>query len=272
MSLKIISAEERLKNHTGVKMVIFGPFGIGKTTLLNTLEQPTLCIDMEAGLLAVQKWSGDSISVRTWEEARDIACLVGGPNPALRSEQPYSAKHYEHVSKQYGDPKALSKYQCIFIDSITVASRLCLQWAKSQPECISERTGKADTRAAYGLLASEMIAWINQFQHIPNKDIIFVGILEERFDEFNRAFWSPQCEGSKTSNELPGIVDEVISMVAIKTNEEQPAKRCFVCQTINQWNYPAKDRSGALEVVEPAHLGKLLQKIKQVSNQSNQGA
>ena len=100
MRLKIISAEERLKNHTGVKMVILGPFGIGKTALLKTLEQSTLCIDMEAGLLAVQKWSGDSMSVRTWEEARDMACLMGGPNPALRSEQPYSAKHYEHVSKQ----------------------------------------------------------------------------------------------------------------------------------------------------------------------------
>ena len=263
MSLKIISAEERLKNHTGVKMVIFGPFGIGKTSLLNTVEQSTLCIDMEAGLLAVQSWNGDSINVRTWEEARDIACLLGGPNPALRSEQPYSQKHYAHVCNQYGDPKALQNYSCVFIDSITVASRLCLQWAKSQPEAVSERSGKADTRAAYGLLAQEMIAWINQFQHIPNKDIIFVGILEQRFDEFNRSHWSPQCEGAKTANEIPGIVDEVISMVGIKTNEDQPAKRCFICQTINQWDYPAKDRSGALDVIEPPHLGGLLSKIKQ---------
>ena len=80
--MKIISAEERLKQQTGVKMAIFGGFGIGKTSLLKTLSEPTLCLDFEAGLLAVQDWLGDSISVRTWEDARDIACLIGGINPA----------------------------------------------------------------------------------------------------------------------------------------------------------------------------------------------
>ena len=56
MSMKIISADQRLKQQTGVKMVIFGGFGIGKTRLLTTLDEPTLCIDLEAGLLAVQDW------------------------------------------------------------------------------------------------------------------------------------------------------------------------------------------------------------------------
>ncbi len=51
-----------------------------------------------------------------------------------------------------------SKYRCIFVDSITVASRLCLLWAKMQPEAFSERSGKQDMRAAYGLLAQEMMA------------------------------------------------------------------------------------------------------------------
>jgi hypothetical protein len=37
----------------------------------------------------------------------------------------------------------------------------------------------------------------------------------------------------------------------------------IICQTINQWDYPAKDRSGALDVIEPPHLGGLLSKIKQ---------
>ncbi len=261
MSMKIISADERLTQQTGIKMVIFGGFGIGKTRLLTTLDEPTLCIDLEAGLLAVQDWQGDAISIRTWNEARDIACLIGGPNPALRPDQSYSQKHYEYVCAHYGDPKAMEKYKCIFIDSITVASRLCLTWAKSQPESFSDKTGKSDTRAAYGLLASEMMAWLNQFQHIPQKDVILVGILEQRLDDFNRPLWVPQCEGSKTANEIPGVLDEVISMVAMKA-EDAPDKRAFVCQTLNPWGYPAKDRSGRLEMVEEAHLGKLLKKIK----------
>jgi hypothetical protein len=106
-----------------------------------------------------------------------------------------------------------------------------------------------------------MMAWLNQFQHIPQKDVILVGILEQRLDDFNRPLWVPQCEGSKTANEIPGVLDEVISMVAMKT-EDAPDKRAFVCQTLNPWRYPAKDRSGRLEMVEEAHLGKLLKKIK----------
>jgi ATPase subunit of ABC transporter with duplicated ATPase domains len=52
--MKIISANERLQQQTGVKMAIFGQFGVGKTSLLKTPDEPTLCLDFEAGLLAVQ--------------------------------------------------------------------------------------------------------------------------------------------------------------------------------------------------------------------------
>lgn len=51
---------------TGVKIVIFGLYGIGKTSLLKTLdESTTLCLDFEAGFLAVQDWKGDSTEIRT---------------------------------------------------------------------------------------------------------------------------------------------------------------------------------------------------------------
>ncbi|WP_425383857.1 ATP-binding protein [Wolbachia endosymbiont (group B) of Anania hortulata] len=262
MTLKIINSKERVKIVTGVKVVIFGPYGIGKTSLLKTLNEPTLCLDFEAGLLAVQDWKGDSINMRTWNEARDIACLIGGPNPALKSDQAYSQRHHEHVSSKYKDLLSeVSKYRCIFVDSITVASRLCLLWAKMQPEAFSERSGKQDMRAAYGMLAQEMMAWLNQFQHIRDKDIIIVGTLGQYLDDCNRSTWLPQCEGAKTASEIPGIVDEVISMVGIK-KDDGTERRSFVCQTINTWGYPAKDRSGCLNMVEEPHLGKLLAKIK----------
>ena len=37
--------------------------------------------------------------------------------------------------------------------------------------------------------------------------------------------------------------------------------RAFVCQTLNPEKYPAKDRSGNLDLLEPPDLGKLLQKV-----------
>ena len=256
-----ITADQRLAQPRCVKGVIFGKSGIGKTTLLKTLPpDTTLFIDLEAGDLAVEDWPVDSLRPRTWDECRNLACFIGGPNPALRPNQPYSQSHYAYVCQQYGDPAALAKYAVLFIDSITVAGRLCFQWCAGQPEAHSEKTGKPDLRGAYGLHGGEMIGWLTQLQHTRNKHVWFVGILNETTDDFNRKVFVPQIDGSKTGLELPGIVDEVITMAEIATPQGQPV-RAFICHTVNNWGFPAKDRSGRLAMVEPPHLGALMSKI-----------
>ncbi|WP_353275763.1 ATP-binding protein [Wolbachia endosymbiont (group A) of Pipizella viduata] len=260
--MKIIDRDERLKTQAGITAVIIGPAGIGKTSLLKTIDKPTLCLDIEEGLGSVKDWDGGSIEIETWNDIRDIACLLGGPNPAVRADQAYSQKHYEYAfNKKKELSQKLSQYQCIFFDSMTAASRLCLAWAQLHPDVFSEKTGKANEWAAFGKLAQEMIGWLIQLQHIKDKDIILTATLGKSLDEFNRQIWTLQCGGNKTNNEIPGIVDEMISMVGLKNNEGKEI-RSFVCQTINSWGYPAKDRSGCLDMVEEPHLGKLLAKIK----------
>lgn len=260
--LPIISADQRLAERRGVKGVIFGKSGIGKTSLLWTLpEESTLFLDLEAGDLAIEGWKGDTLRPRTWQEFRDLAVFIGGPNPALREDQVYSQAHFDAVCERYGDPKALDKYETVFVDSITVAGRLCFQWCKGQPQAFSERTGKPDSRGAYGLHGQEMIGWLTHLQHTRGKNIWFVGILDERLDDFNRKVFVPQIEGSKTGLELPGIVDQVVTMAEIKADDGN-AFRAFVNHTINPYGYPAKDRSGRLDLLEEPHLGRLMAKIK----------
>lgn len=238
---KIITADQRLAEQSGIKGVIFGPAKIGKTSLLWTLDpKNTLFLDLEAGGLSVQEWQGHSLEIRDWETARNIACFLGGPNPAMRSDQPYSQAHYDFVCEQYGDSSVTEGYHTLFIDSITVASRLCMQWATGQPEAFSERTGKPDTRGAYGLLGKEMIRWITQLQHIRGRNIWFVGLLDAKRDDFNREYFEPQIEGSKTGLELPGIVDQVVTMSELKTEDGAPY-RAFICTRPNPWGYPAGD-------------------------------
>ena len=241
-ALPIISADQRLAEQRGIKGCIFGKSGIGKTSLLWTLNaSTTLFMDLEAGDLAIEGWAGDSIRPRTWTECRDFAVFIGGPNPALRDEQPYSPAHYAAVCDRFGDPAALDRYDTIFVDSITVAGRLCFGWCKGQPEALSEKTGKPDVRGAYGLHGREMIGWLTHLQHTRAKNVWFVGILDEKLDDFNRKVFQPQIDGSKTGLELPGIVDEVITMAELKASGGDPY-RAFVCQTINPWGFPAKDR------------------------------
>ncbi|MBT3789073.1 MAG: ATP-binding protein [Alphaproteobacteria bacterium] len=275
MGLKIITADERLSGASAkTTMAIFGPTGAGKTSLLKTLPPTeTLCLDFEAGMKSVQDWKGESISIRAFTDAIDIACLIGGVNPAADPNGFYSEGHYQHLSQTYPEMvQMINDKRIIFVDSITDLTRQAMAWAKTQPQAVSEKTGKPDIRGAYGLLASEVIGLLKHLQHAPGKTVIFVGILEKIVDEFNRTNWQPQMEGGKAARELPGIVDQVLTLSLFAPDDtenqggwrhdpEKAQERRLVCQSGNPFGLPAKDRSGRLDITEPADLGAFLSKI-----------
>lgn len=273
--MKIITADQRLAEKHAPKVLIAGPPGIGKTSLLRTISPATtLFIDMEAGDLAVQDVPCDTMRPTTWPEMRNLACFLGGPDASLPAGTPYSQEHYDAMRAEYGDEVDLSKYSLLFIDSLTVAARLCLRWAQQQPEAFSEKTGKPDPRGAYGLLGREMLQWLTRLQHTRGKAVVFVCILENVKDEFGRASWELQLEGQKAGRELPGLVDQVIAMGMIhkpgsEEDANEPKVRGFLCtpEADDFVGFMPKDRSGKLDPYERPDLGALLQKLTgQASN------
>ena len=84
-------------------------------------------------------------------------------------------------------------------------------------------------------------------------------------------------EGGKVGRELPGIVDQVVSLSLFSRvgdgpwlhDPERGTERRFVCKAGNAFGLPAKDRSGRLDETEPPDLGALLRKIN--ATRSTQG-
>jgi len=271
----IIKADERLKARPKVNIAMFGQSGVGKTTQARTLDaKATLFLDLEGGTLALQDWAGDVVDIRKlaadvgahpWEMTRALALFVGGADPADASGA-YSAAMFDQIANLLGGAKELEKYSTIYIDSITVASRWCFSWALTQPEAFSQKTGKQDTLGAYGLLGREMIKWLTHLQHSP-KSIIVVGILDRMEDDLKRVSYVPQIEGSKASREIAGIFDQVLTLDYVHDANGKPLviegkkSRCFYCTQDNGMGFPAKDRSGRLEEMEPPDLGALMHKI-----------
>ena len=248
--LQIIGADERLAETRGAKILLIGPPGAGKTSQLRTLDPArTLFLDIEAGDLAVRDVPVRTVRVDDWPSLRDIICRVGGPNPSFPDTACYSVMHYNTIGGVFPGAETVDT---VFVDSITAASRLAYRWAEQQ-------CGK-DVRASYGMLARELVSALQHLQHARSKNIILVAILERALDDFNHPFLRIQIEGQKTGRELPGIVDEIITLDFVDFGDGEPA-RSFVCTAPNAWNYPAKDRSGRLEQIEEPNLGKLIAKI-----------
>lgn len=292
--LKPRSGAEANANPPKVNIVVFGPSGIGKTTQCRTLDpEKTLFIDMEAGDLAIQGWPGDrigvlewarAVNVDPWEMVRALASVIAGPDPAdisidpataQQTPGPYSPASHEAYCKVI-DAKMFDKYDTIFLDSITAAGRWSFDFTRrNDRDAFSEKTGKPDTRGAYGAHGRGMVRWLSILQHQAKrpgaeaKNIIMVGILDEKKDDLGRVVYEPQIVGGATGRELPGIFDEVLTLMDVHDQQAGVAGRAFVCHKLNPQGVPAKDRSGRLALYEPPDLGALVRKIQTADRTDN---
>lgn len=242
MALQIITADQRVRS-AAVKGLIFGQAGVGKTTLLKTLDPATtLCLDFEAGMLSVQNddqfgpaWRGDSIRVENWPEAKAIL-------------QAFQQK-----------AEFLAKYKTVFVDSLTFASKLCIAWCKQHPEAVT-KSGQPDIWAVYRLLSEEMIDWTKGWFYLPDVNIWMLGGLERKKIE-NVTEWIPLLDGLRLYAELPYIMDYCFVMARFKATDGNTYTGIFTDPVTNPEyaHVPVKYRS-KLDPIEQPHLGNITAK------------
>jgi phage nucleotide-binding protein len=210
--------------HTnGIKCLVYGQAGSGKTTLIPTLPSPVV-LSAESGLLSISGADVPFIEIKTMDDLREAyGWLVG-------SEE---AKNFQSVA----------------LDSVSEIAEVVLVDAKKKSK---------DPRQAYGELADTMTELIRAFRDLPGKHVYFSAKLEKSTDEMGRIMYAPSMPGQKLGQGLPYFFDLVMAL-RIERTPESETYRTLMTDSDGLWT--AKARGFALEMFEAPDLGAIIKKV-----------
>ena len=231
---------------TGVKLLVYGEAGHGKTMLTATLPRPLL-LSAESGLLSLTR--------------ANIERVFGANDPSICYDIPViKINSFDDITAAFNfitDPNngCKERFDSIALDSLTEIAEQCLNNSK--------RTVK-DPRQAYGELIERMQTVIRSFRDIQGFNIYMSAKMSRNKDEVTGVTaYGPSMPGAKLGPELPYFFDEVFKLGVGKDQNTQQNFRYLRTQPDIQ--NIAKDRSGMLEQMEYPHLGTLINKIKGIA-------
>tara|TARA_R110000868_G_scaffold153814_1_gene379695 strand:- start:685 stop:1359 length:675 start_codon:yes stop_codon:yes gene_type:complete len=207
---------------TGVKMLVYGQAGAGKTTLIKTLPHPVI-LSAEGGLLSLQDADLPYIEIRNVSDLEEA---------------------YKWVVSD-----AANGFESVALDSISEIAEVILS---------SEKKNNKDPRAAYGAMQDKMSEIIRAFRDITNKHVYFTAKCEKAQDETGKILYSPSMPGNKTGQALPYFFDLVMAL-RVEKGEDGISQRALLCDSDGSWL--AKDRSSKLSAWEAPDLGAIISKI-----------
>ena len=229
-----------LASTNGIKMIVHGASGLGKTVLCATLPKP-LIISNESGLLSLAK--------------ANLERIFGVNTPGISYNIPViQVQTEDDLLEAYrwvvGSDQA-KQFESVALDSLSELSESILNNAKAKTK---------DPRQAYGEVITRTEVMVRSFRDIPDKNIYFATKTEATKDELSGIVtWGPSMPGAKLGQKLPYFTDEVFQLTRLK---DAAGKTHLVLRTRPDAQNVAKDRSGALAEYEPPHLGNIIRKIK----------
>lgn len=207
----------------GMKLLVYGAAGSGKTSLIPTLPDPVV-LSAEGGLLSIAEAGLPYIEIGSMDSLKEAYMWL------LESDE---AKQFNSVA----------------LDSISEIAEVCLNY---------EKKINKDPRAAYGAMQEQMADIIRAFRDLPGRNVYFSAKLEKSQDEHGKIMYAPSAPGNKIGQALPYFFDEVLAL-RVEKDSEGIIQRALMCESDGLW--AAKDRSGKLEAWEPPNLGDLIKKI-----------
>jgi hypothetical protein len=210
--------------HTnGVKIVVYGQAGAGKTSLIPTLPKPVI-ISAEGGLLSISDSNTPFVEVNSMESLKEAYMWVA-------------------------ESKEAEVFESVAIDSLSEIAEVVLAY---------EKRNNKDGRAAYGEMQAQVIEIMRAFRDLKGKHVFFSAKCEKSQDETGRVLYAPSMPGNKLAQQIPYLVDEVFAL-RVEKDADGVSQRALMCDSDGLWI--AKDRSGKLATWEAADLGGIIKKI-----------
>lgn len=207
----------------GVKLLVYGQAGAGKTSLVKTLPKP-IVLSAEGGLLSIQDADIPYIEIASMDDLREAFTWCK-------------------------DSKEAQAFETVALDSISEVAEVVLA---------HELKKNKDGRAAYGEMNTTMTELIRAFRDLPNKHVYFSAKLEKSQDEMGKLLYNPGMPGKSLTQGLPYFFDEVLAL-RVERDAEGVTQRALMCDSDGLWL--AKDRSGKLAAWEAPDLGAIIKKI-----------
>ena len=220
MAINLKSTSDLSAN--GVKALVYGQAGAGKTTLSATMPHPVI-LSAEGGLLSIKDSGIAYLEISTMADLWEA---------------------YEWLTEGGG-----VEYQSVVLDSISEIAEVCLN---------SEKKVNKDPRAAYGEMQTQMADIIRAFRDLPGRHVLMTAKVEKTQDEMGRVLYAPSMPGNKTGQSLPYFFDLVLAL-RVEKDAEGVSQRALLCDSDGLWL--AKDRSGKLDAWEPADFSAIIEKI-----------
>lgn len=229
MNSKDLQPAHKLSVNYGVKCVVYGEPGCGKTPLINTAPRPLL-VACEPGLLSMR-----GSNVPTWEA--------------------YTPQRIDDFFNWvFSDSADLKNFDTIGFDSGSECAAIYLERELSKT---SKSGNKVNGEAAYGEMASQTMKKLRGLYFLRNKHVYLI-CKQQNIEDGSVKLKRPYFPGKILNTDVPFLYDEILHLAKVDIVGVGMGVKAL--RTASTYEILARDRSGKLAEFEPPDLSALFNK------------